>query len=288
MSNKSVIIFGGSRGIGLTVADLFVRSGFHITIAARTQDQVDRTVKELSAKGEVQGYVADVSLFGGVKAAIDTHLKVFGCLDVVINAAAMQGPIGPLWQNNPLSWKDAILVNLVGGFHVCNAALSFMLQNGYGTIILFSGGGAAYARPYFSAYGASKAGVLRLIETIYEEVKEDEKVTSMGQRAIDNKHKGIRIYGVAPGAVTTRMTEEVIAQKEMAGEKAYQEALETILKGETSPERAAELCLYLSNERPECLSGRLIHVNEPYRDYVKHFEGRDIREVGLLRRIPFK
>ena len=58
--------------------------------------------------------------------------------------------------------------------------------------------------------------------------------------------------------------------------------------GGTPPEKAAELCLYLAEKRPRCLSGCLTHVNEPYRDYVAQFENKDVGDSGLLRRQPYR
>ena len=165
-----------------------------------------------------------------------------------------------------------------------------MLRENSGTIILFSGGGAAYARPHFSAYGASKTGVLRLVETVHEEVLEHQRIAAETRDAVIEA--GIRIYAVAPGAVSTKMTEEVLESKDQAGGKAYEEALHTKQEGGTSPEKAAALCLYLSTARPACLSGRLIHANEPYQNYVtmlQNDQGSSAQnEKGFLRRVPFK
>lgn len=86
----------------------------------------------------------------------------------------------------------------------------------------------------------------------------------------------MRVYAVAPGAVKAIMTEEELAQRVKAGEKAYKEAMKSAQEGDTSPEKAAELCLFLAMERPACLSGRLIHANEPYREYVARFEGKEM------------
>ena len=84
------------------------------------------------------------------------------------------------------------------------------------------------------------------------------------------------------------MTEEVLACQEAAGERAYAEAVTTDAEGGTPPEKAAELCLYLAEQRAVCLSGRLIHVNDPYKEYVIHFEGKDPGDAGMLRRQPYK
>jgi 3-oxoacyl-[acyl-carrier protein] reductase len=279
MKAESVIIFGGSRGIGRVVAELFVCNGFQITVVARTHQQIEEAVNTLSEKGEVQGRVANLSSYREVNDAVDFHIRKYGSLAAIVNTVAMQGPIGPLWQNDPSAWNDTIVTNLIGSFHVCHAALQEMRKVCYGTIILFSGGGAANARPYFSAYGASKTGVLRLVETIQEEVKDND---------LEGDGQGIRIYAVAPGAVRTQMTDEILANKEFAGEKAYKEALKTKEAGGTPPGKAAELCLFLVQKRPKCLAGRLIHVNEPYREYVKNFEGLEIGDSGLLRRQDYR
>lgn len=290
--HKSAIIFGGSGGIGRVVADFFVSAGYGVTIASRTLEPVNRTVHELrrgthtsieqggvceatgAALSNVRGHVADVTSFESVAEVIDEHEQYFGGLNVIVNAAAIQGPIGPLWKNDPHKWGAAAAANLTGVFHVCHAGLSHMLKAQRGVIIIFSGGGAAYARPNFSAYGASKTGVLRLVETIHEELR-------------IACSEGIQIYAVAPGAVRTRMTEEVLACQEAAGARAYAEAVQTDAEGGTPPEKAAELCLYLAEQRPVCLLGRLIHVNEPYKEYVKHFEGKDLGAAGMLRRQPY-
>lgn len=274
MAKRSVIVFGGSRGIGGVVADFFVSSGFRVTLSARTATQLEKAVHSLSLRGEVQGCMADISVYSDVRNVIETHLSEYNNLDILVNAAALQEPIGPTWQNDPSSWRDTIITNLVGSFHVCHACLPVMINSGGGSIILFSGGGAAYARPRFSAYGCSKTGVLRLVETVHKEVKD----------ISESKSGVIKIYAVAPGAVRTSMTKEVLSCATEAGEKAYQEAMQTTQGGGTPPEKAAELCLYLATEQPSCLSGRLVHVNEPYREYVKRYEGKEIGDFGLLRR----
>ena len=274
MEKKNAVIFGGSRGIGEVVADFFVSSGFQVTLSARTATQLEKVVHNLSSRGEVQGCVADISVYSDVRNVIETHLSKYNNIDILVNAAALQEPIGPTWQNDPSSWRNTVIANLVGSFHVCHACLPVMINSGSGSIILFSGGGAAYARPRFSAYGCSKTGVLRLVETIHEELQEISQ----------DRKKGISIYAIAPGAVRTRMTKEVLSYAAEAGEKAYQEAVQTKQDGGTPPEKAAELCLYLVTEQPSCLSGRLVHVNEQYREYVKRYEGKEIGAFGLLRR----
>lgn len=279
--HRSVLIFGGTGGIGRVVAKAFATSGFGVTVAARRSSRLEGAVRALSPL-PVSGCIADIADCDQVAAARDFHLDRFQHLDVIVNAAAIQGPIGEVWENDPHHWQATVVTNLVGSFHVCRTALPSMLEAGRGTLILLSGGGAAYARPRFSAYGASKTGVLRLVESVHEEI---------GKRAsAGSAMPGVRIYAIAPGAVYTPMTDEVLADRRQSGEAAYLEALQTKTDGGTPPERAAELCLFLAALQPLSLSGKLIHVNEPYREYVRRMEDQphSRTECGLLRRVSYK
>lgn len=254
------------------VAEFFVSGGYDLTISARSSSNVQTTINELSDRGNIIGINADVSDCSEIKGVFSKHIEAYGGIDVVINAAALQNPIGAAWDCDPLEWAIAIQANLIGCFNVLHNSVPLMQLQKTGVIIFFSGGGAAYARPNFSAYGASKAGVLRLVETVQEELQEQETSVS------------IRVYAIAPGAVKTRLTEEVLLRRRAAGKKAFQEALKTQADGGTSPQKAAELCLFLAERKPSCLAGRMIHVNEPYREFVEKFEGKDLGDSGMLRR----
>jgi 3-oxoacyl-[acyl-carrier protein] reductase len=206
---RSALIFGGTGGIGRAVADAFICHGFAVSVVSRTQERVEKTIEGLSQKGLARGWKADVSNYNEVESVLNNHLSCFENLEVVINTAAVQGPIGPIWEIDAEAWSSNVLTNLVGSFNICRVALPFILKSGQGTIILFSGGGAAYARPNFSAYGASKTGVLRLVENIHVEILEN-----LGNGPALKANRDVRVYAVAPGLVNTRMTEEVLANKE--------------------------------------------------------------------------
>jgi NAD(P)-dependent dehydrogenase (short-subunit alcohol dehydrogenase family) len=287
----SIIIVGGTRGIGLAVAERFMRKGFEAGIVARTKNQVESAVKALRSYGRVEGYTADISNYEDARRIVESHIAGSGAIDVIVNAAALQGPIGYLWENEPAAWLKTININLVGSFNICRAALPYMLKADHGVVLLFSGGGAAYARSCFSAYGSSKTGVLRLVETVHEEISEARKLRTCDRKNLSTNERGVRIYAIAPGAVRTNMTDEVLEHGEKAGSKALEEAVKIKEEGGEPPEKAAELCFFLATRRPFCLSGKLIHVNEPYREYVDRLEektqGTVATDYGLLRRRPF-
>ena len=124
-------------------------------------------------------------------------------VDILIAAAAIQGPIGPLVDADPGQWAETIAINLMGVVNACQAVLPRMIERRSGKIIVLSGGGAAYARPNFSAYAASKTAVVRLVETLAEEVRDD----------------NIQVNCIAPGGAYTSMTDEIIRAGERAGRK---------------------------------------------------------------------
>ncbi len=259
---RRVLIFGGSRGIGEAVAAAFVNAGDEVAIAAR-----DATVAEATAtKLQTASYACDVS----DARAVEQVIEAFAPVDVVINAAAIQGgrgAIGALWDTDPASFATVIEVNLIGTYNVLRAALRHMRQRCRGSVILFSGGGATAPRPGLDAYGASKTAVLRLAES--------------AQVALDKEGTPIRIFAIAPGAVATAMTREVLDNIEQVPQEA--DAARGVAEGTAGvpPTLAADLCLFLAGEESSPLAGRLVHVRENYRDYVRRSLGND---AGRLRR----
>ena len=262
---KTVLIFGATGGIGQLLVNHFVSRGMAVTAAARSS---------VVATDDVIFAQADVSEVVQVAEAFDRHQAEWGSApDVVINAAALQGPIGSYWDVDDRDWATTIAVDLVGSYHVLAEATRRMKLRGNGKILLFSGGGAVCSRPNFSAYAVAKAGVLRLVENAAEELQ----AAGLAD---------IHVFAIAPGAVRSRMTDEVLAAGLRAGEKAKEEALTTMNTGGTAAEEITRLIDFLTQTTSDGLSGRLIHVRENYLQY----DGREVEsipaEVGKLRRIP--
>ena len=207
--------------------------------------------------------------------ALQSHQAAFGeAPSVVINTAAVQGPIGQSWIISSKEWGDALRTNLLGGFIITKCAVALMMSKGHGSIIHFSGGGAAYGRPNFSAYASSKAGLLRLVETVSHELQQ-------------SGCPGITINAVAPGAVRTAMTDEIVRSTERAGAKEAAEAEAVRRSGGTPPELITALVDFLCDpDMNKGLSGRLIHVREDYLGFARRCDGRFPEDAGRLRRMP--
>jgi 3-oxoacyl-[acyl-carrier protein] reductase len=192
---------------------------------------------------------------------------VFGGLDVMIAAASVQGPIGPLLSTNPKEWKETIDVNLIGVMHSCRAVLPSMIEKRSGKIILVVGGGSGHTRPNFGAYAASKAGVVRFAEGLAVEVSDH----------------NVQVNCISPGNVYTHMTDEILhAGEDMAGRREIEEAQQVRITGGIPPEKQLQLALFLASDRSNHISGKLIHVNDDW----KRFEQENMKpELYTLRRV---
>jgi len=153
-----------------------------------------------------------VTRIGEVKRLIKHTVSRYGKIDVLINAAGMQLPIGSLIDVSAGEWRKTVEVNLIGTMLCCKFSLPSMISNKKGKIVNFGGGGAITPRPNFSAYASSKAGVIRFTETLAEEVKEF----------------NIDVNAIHPGSVNTRMiADTIVIGVDAVGEAEYGRALET-------------------------------------------------------------
>lgn len=243
LQDKVAIVTGGGRGIGRAIALAFAREGADVVVASRTPREIEEAATQIQALGKRGLAVqADVSRWDEVQRLVEEVLRAFGRIDILVNSAGIQGPIGLLVDNDVEEWIRALHVNLVGTFFCIKAVLPHMMGRRQGKIINLSGGGATSPRPCFTAYAASKAAVVRLTETVAEEVKSF----------------NIHVNAIAPGAVNTRMLEEVLAAGEAAGEAELAQAQRLLEEGGTPPERAAELAVFLASSESNGITGKLI------------------------------
>ena len=146
-------------------------------------------------------------------------------------------------------WAEVLETNVLGVMHACRAVLPQMIERRSGKIIVLSGPGAADARPNFAVFAASKAAVVRLVETLAEEVREH----------------NVQVNAISPGGTYTSMTDEIIQAGSRAGAKDLEEAEHVRLTGGASAEKQMQLALFLASERSNHISGKLINVTDDWK-----------------------
>jgi NAD(P)-dependent dehydrogenase (short-subunit alcohol dehydrogenase family) len=275
LTNQSILIAGGSRGIGKAVAQACLNAGAHIAIAARNPVLLEQTRAELQASAsngpQVFAYAADISDPSAVEELIATVISKLPNFSGLVNCAAVLGPKGDLDEIAIDEWIRAIQVNLIGTMLLCRAVLPHFRARRYGKIVNFSGGGATSPRPRFGAYAASKTAVVRLTENLARELAE----------------AGIRVNAISPGAVNTRMLDELLeAGPAQVGEAVYQQAIHQKENGGAPAENAANLCVMLLSNTGDGITGRLISaVWDPWESLPARTHELASTDVYTLRRI---
>ncbi len=266
---------GGSRGIGKAIASALSEEGSHVILAARNQSELELAREDIkrTSSGDVEVFVTDVSQESSVRNMVAFVLDRFSTIDILVNNAGIYGPIGPLPSNDSHEWIQTVMINLYGTFLCCKAVLPIMIKKRRGKIINLSGGGASYPFPRFSAYAASKVAVVRLTETLAEEVAEYD----------------IHVNAMAPGGVNTRLLDQVLEAGEAAGIEFLAKARKQKAEGGVRPEKVAELAVFLASSASDGLSGRLIScVWDNWRDLPRHLDAIRSSDIYTIRRITPK
>lgn len=267
IKDRGVLITGAGRGIGKRLAIGFAAQGAKVGLLARSKAELDLAHLEIEHAGGVSLRLrADVRDYEQVASAVRRMDVHFGGVHVLICCAAVLGPVGPLEESTPEEWAGALLTNLAGVANACRAVLPQMKRRRAGKIIALTGPGATKARPFQSAYAASKAGLVRLVETLAAEVAD----------------YNIQVNCMSPGATYTHITDQILRAGERAGRKSLDEARHVRDSGGVPPEQQIQLALFLSSERSNHVTGRLLRVHDDWRK-LEHTKLNP--ESYMLRRI---
>jgi 3-oxoacyl-[acyl-carrier protein] reductase len=274
LNDSTVLVTGASRGIGAAIAETFARANARVVITARSASALAAQESVLLDAGAsaVLGVTTDISQPDQVDRLFTRIHEAFGLLDILVANAGVQGPIGPLEDAAPEDFSETLAVNITGTWLCMRAAIVDMKQKHRGKIITLSGGGATGPRERFAAYAASKAAVVRLTETA----------------AVELRPFHIDVNSIAPGAVNTRMLDELLKAGDRAGEE-FSAAQKRSVEGGASPERAAELVRFLASPISDGITGKLISaVWDPWQEtaFVERLHGD--ADFATLRRIDGK
>ncbi len=274
LKNKNIILTGAGRGIGRIIAQKCDLEGANLALIDIIKENLVETQNLLRNQNKHFFFkVLDISLEDSVNKNFEEIIDRFdGKIDVLINNAGVQGPIGEFSSNNISEWKRNIEINLFGTAHCTQAVLPYMIKRKYGKIINLSGGGSTSPRPNFTAYGVSKTAIVRFTETLAEELKP----------------YNIDINSISPGAINTKMLDEVLNKKDKAG-KEYNEALKRKKSGGNNPEFVADLICFLSSHLSDGITGKLISaIWDPWQDPEFQNILKRNKDIATLRRIDNK
>jgi NAD(P)-dependent dehydrogenase (short-subunit alcohol dehydrogenase family) len=275
LSGRTALITGASRGLGLEIARAYLDAdAAGICICGRDRDALDGALTELRARAKdgqtVIGDVADVSEPEDVERLVELALGELGEIVVLVSNAGIYGPKGGIAQTDWAQWRRAVEINLFGSVLPVRRLLEHFTARGSGKIVQLSGGGATSPMPALSAYAASKAAVVRFTETLAEELREH----------------GVDVNALAPGALNTRMLDELLdAGPELLGQPVYERALAQQQSGGSPPEQAARLAVFLGSPASDGITGKLLSaVWDPWAELPEHLD--ELRsDVYTLRRI---
>jgi len=275
LKNQVAIVTGAGRGIGRAIALAFAKEGARLILAARTERELKETARACEgAGGKALAVTADVSKLDQVERLTAAAIQEAGHVDILVNSAGIYGPIGPTAEIDTSLWIRAAEVNFFGPFYLCQTLIPHLIQRKQGKIILLGGGGATTPLPNFSSYAATKAGVVRLADTLAEELKT----------------YNVQVNVIAPGLVDTRLQDEVLAAGSRAGSlfEKIKQARETGT-GAVSPEIAASLAVFLASPASGKLTGKLIAAPyDPWREWAGKAEELNATPLYTIRRLdPF-
>lgn len=237
---KSIIITGASSGIGAALAQAFARDGHRLFVCARRLDKLAEAMKGLP---ETFYTTCDVSNEAEVQRFIGEVVQRTPSIDVVIHCAAVIGPVGRITDIDSNAWLEALKTDLFGAFLVTKYAVPHMPAEKRPRIVLLSGGGAFDPMPNLSAYGISKAGIIRLAETL----------------AVELAPLNIAVNVFAPGFVATNIFNSMLEAGPERGGGLYDTVVKLLNDWHDSDiDLPIELARYLISDESAPLTGKTI------------------------------
>ncbi len=256
LKGKVALVTGASRGLGQAFAIGLAKAGMAIGITARTETDLAETLKSVQECGSTGIAIpADVSDRAAVTALVAKVEHELGPIDLLVNNAGVGEPFGPTWETDPDAWWRCQEVNVRGPMLCSHAVLGGMVQRKRGRIINIASGAGTAPIPYMSAYVTSKAALIRFSEVLAEEVRPH----------------GITVFSVQPGAVRTRMVEQIFSSPRALQYFPWLEQMYQSGQNVTA-EPATRLILFLASGAADKLSGRFFNVAEDPAEVMQRAE----------------
>jgi glucose 1-dehydrogenase len=252
-SERVAVVTGSSKGIGKAIATEFANAGYSIVINARNEEELKRAAEDISKSikdgGKVISIPGDISQEDLCISLIDSAVKQFGRIDVLVNNAGIGGESKKIHDITVKDWDEVIDINLKSAFLCTREAVKNMIKNGSSiqdrvnnySIINISSVHEQIPQPESAPYAASKGGMEMLTKTV----------------ALELADKGIRVNGIAPGAIATDMNKDVLENQEKKEKEERRIPVHRI----GQPEEIAKVALFLASMDASYIAGTTIYVD---------------------------
>jgi NAD(P)-dependent dehydrogenase (short-subunit alcohol dehydrogenase family) len=275
LNGQIVLVTGGGRGLGRAYALALAEAGATVAVVSRAAAPLEEAVAAMAAMGGAGGraraYAADVTDAAAVERVVTAVERDLGPIDLLVNAAGVAEPFGPLAENDPEAWWRGVEVNVRGPFTLIRLVLPGMLARGRGRIVNVSSGVGTRAYPYLSSYSVGKTALIRLTECV----------------AAEAGSRGVRVFSISPGMVRTDMNRAILAHPKTA--EYFPWAAEAISQGrDVKPEVSARLIVRLAGGDGDSLSGRHLTVADDLDRLAGRAADAAEQQALLLRLAPLR
>lgn len=244
LKGKVALITGGSKGIGLSCAEMLASEGCRLHLAARNESDLQSVQSDLSKRFKVKVSIHAADLSRGDEA----RKLALDCMDIDIlvnNAGAI--PRGDLWQIEEVRWREAWDLKVFGYINLCRAVYPQMKSRGKGVIANVIGAAGERPRADYIAGGAANASLMAFTK-------------ALGAKSLKD---GIRVVGVNPGLIQTQRLETLLrgfAQSKFGDPSRWKELLPDDPKP-GRPEDIANLVSFLASDRAQFITGTIITID---------------------------
>jgi NAD(P)-dependent dehydrogenase (short-subunit alcohol dehydrogenase family) len=240
LKDKVAIVTGASRGIGRSIAEVFVREGAQVVICGRKQETLDQVAKEIGAKA----ITCHVGKSTDIEALVADTTREFGKIDILVNNAATNIAQGPCLEMDEGQFDKMVEINLKSTFRLMKLVAPGMCDRGSGSIINIAS--IAGLRPQFHSllYSMTKAALIMMTQSY----------------AVELGPKGVRVNAIAPGLIQTVLSEYFWKNEALRHKQLGAQAIQHL----GQPVEIAEIALTLASDRSSYMTGQTLVVDGGY------------------------
>jgi len=241
LSNKVALITGGGRGLGRAIALAYAHAGADVAVASRTRGQIDEVAAAIRGIGRrALAVEVDVSAPQSVANMVQATQQEFGRIDILVNSAGIGG-VERLAVMSDQTWDEVIKINLYGTFYSCREVVRVMIQQKEGSILNIASVAGVKGTPGFSAYAASKSGVIALTQVLALELARDH----------------VRVNAIAPGYFRTDMNAAALDDPEIGPKIVKRIPLRRVGR----PEEIGPLAVLLASDDASFITGEVYCIS---------------------------